>query len=206
MDLNETDFELIDGYLDGQLDPARLSALESRLAGDAGLRERVHVERSQRQARRAIWTALEPDDRATATLADKILAATAVESDLAAGVNDSTVNDSTGPASKRPRVAGWIGPMRYIAAAAACIAIGFIVRPAFERGGPSKDVAKTNAVDVHPVSMYEVTLRDQAGAVVAVQRFDNIEKAQEFAADLSRWQARQEKLAAGRFVVSADRF
>jgi hypothetical protein len=42
--------------------------------------------------------------------------------------------------------------------------------------------------------------------VVGVQKFDSVEKAREFAADLARWQSRSEKLASGQFVLHQDRF
>ena len=45
-----------------------------------------------------------------------------------------------------------------------------------------------------------------SSCVIGVQRFDSFEKAQEFAADLARWQSRSERLASGRFVIHADRF
>jgi hypothetical protein len=61
-------------------------------------------------------------------------------------------------------------------------------------------------VNVQKVSTYQVTLRDENGHVVAVQRFDSIDKAQEFAADVARWQSRSERLASGRVVLTADRF
>ena len=50
-----------------------------------------------------------------------------------------------------------------------------------------------------------LTLRDEAGKVVAVQRFDSLSKAQEFAGDVSQWQRRAERLAGGQFVVRAQR-
>jgi hypothetical protein len=56
------------------------------------------------------------------------------------------------------------------------------------------------------ITLYQVTLRDDAGKVLAVQRFDSLDKAQEFATDLARWQSRNQRLASSQFVTTTDRF
>ncbi len=110
---------------------------------------------------------------------------------------------------RRRLFAGRLRAIRYVVAAAACVLLGFFARGLLDRvpdDPGTKVVNKASGVDLQKVASYQVTLRDEAGKLIAVQRFDSIEKAQEFAADLARWQSHSERLASGRFVLSADRF
>ena len=94
---------------------------------------------------------------------------------------------------------------RWAGAAAACVLAGFLLRGAFPHQGAGP-TAGGPGVQIEPVSSYQVTLRDGAGRVVAVQRFDSLDKAQEFAADLAQYHSASTRLAGGQFVVHADRF
>ncbi len=187
MAVSEQEVELLESYLDDALAMGEVEALRARLASDPEWVAALDQIRAERALRKELFAALEPNDDAVAALV-------------------SSVRTSIG---RRRRLASWLRPMRYVAAAAACLVLGFVGRgflaPAVDQS--SKLVDRQGAgVDVRKVASYQVTLRDEAGNVVAVQRFDSIDKAQEFAADLARWQARSERLASGRFVLSAGRF
>jgi anti-sigma factor RsiW len=184
MAVNEQEIELLESYLDDALDMGEVEALRARLASDPEWVAALDQIRAERALRKELFAALEPNDEAVAALV-------------------SSVQTSIG---RRRRLAVWLHPMRYVAAAAACLVLGFVGRGFLDRPHPAVDQASKSGVDVQRVASYQVTLRDEAGNVVAVQRFDSIDKAQEFAADLARWQARSERLASGRFVLSADRF
>ena len=196
MPVNETDYELIESYLDDALDAEHSKIFQCRLLEDPEMGSELQSIRNLQTARQAVWSSFEPDETSVNPLIARII--------RAAHTNDHPVKDR--PAAP-PRI-GWLQPLKYIAAAAACVAVGVFIRPPLENvpSGAGPVVVNNKTVDVRPVSMYEVILRDQAGAVIAVQRFDTVEKAQEFAADLSKWQSHQERLASGRFIVSADRF
>lgn len=187
MAVSENDLEQLDAYLDDALEMGEVEVLRARLAQDAQLLAALEQVRSERAARQALFAALEPDDAAVNALISR--------------VRRSTL--------RQRQTSRWLRPARWVAAAAACLTIGFFSRGLFDRPAAPANVASTTTkpgVDVKPYTGYQVTLRDDAGRVVAVQQFDSMEKAQEFASDLARWQARSEKLASGHFVLRADRF
>ena len=198
MFVNETDLELLESYLDQSLEAGEAATLRVRLDADAQLRGALDELRADREARRAYFATMEPEPAAMEKFFSRI--------------NDA-IREAEMPEEKPVKrlVPAWLGWAKYAVAAAACVGLGLLIRPMVDSGSPSPtklavDQNSNHTVNVRPVSMYEVTLRDQTGAVIAVQRFDSIEKAQEFAGDLSRWQSRSERLAAGKFVVTADRF
>src|SRR5205823_3518867 len=53
---------------------------------------------------------------------------------------------------------------------------------------------------------YQVTLRDQAGNVVGVQRFNTLEEAQEFVNDVNRMQSQHQQLRSGGARLVGDQF
>jgi anti-sigma factor RsiW len=186
---DDTDLQQLDGYLDDALTPEESETLRARLEADANLRDALSHLREERTLRRAHFTACEPDDATVTAFTNRLRRAT------------TPVQPTR-----------WLHPLRYSAAAAALIAVGFFTRglldhrPTTHTADTVTQVTQKKGIDVQRVETYEVTLRDDAGRVVAVQRFDSIDKAREFAADLSRWQSRNERLAGARFVVTADRF
>jgi len=189
MAVSESDLEQLDAYLDDALEPRDADALRARLAGDGELVAAMDQLRGERAVRQALFAGFEPDD---------------------AGV-DALVQRVRDGMERRRRFAGVLRSLRYVAAAAACAAIGFFGRGMFERPAPTVNDETTlvdvrAGVNVERVAAYQVTLRDDAGRVVAVQRFDSVDKAHEFVADLARWQSQAERLASGRVVLTADRF
>jgi anti-sigma factor RsiW len=191
MAAGEQDIDLIERYLDDALEMGEVEALRARLADDPELVAALERVRSERALRKAVYTAYEPDDAAVSRV----------------------VGYSTNLVRQGQRSERWRGGVRYVLAAAACVAMGFFGRGLLDRvdgnapaEGGNPVAAGTGHVDVEKVSSYRVTLRDEEGRVVAVQRFDSIEKAREFATDVARWQSHSERLASGRFVLTADRF
>jgi len=183
MAVSETDLELLDAYLDDALEPGEGESLRARMADDAELVAAMEQLRAERSVRRAFFASLEPDGAQVEALVSRVRR----------------------EVDRRRHFTGILRPLRYVAGAAACIAVGFFARgffsPRLDHPGPRQP-----GVQVEQVATFQVTLRDETGRVVAVQRFDSIEKAQEFAADLSRWQSRTERVASGRVVLTADRF
>jgi anti-sigma factor RsiW len=188
MAVTEQDLELLDSYLDDALEIGEVDALRARLNGDGELVAALDQIRRERAARRSFYAGLEPDDAAVGALVSKIQVS----------------------AARQKRITARARAVRSGILAAACLLLGFYARGLIDRApAPGNDVPLVQSqtgVDVRRVASYQVTLRDETGKVVAVQRFDSMEKAQEFAADLARWQSHSERLASGRFVLSADRF
>ncbi|HSI34430.1 MAG TPA: hypothetical protein VK986_12640 [Tepidisphaeraceae bacterium] len=195
MPVTDHDLEQLDLYLDDGLSSVESEAVRVRLAGDAEFRGELESARAERAGRQSYFAALEPSDAETAGLVARLTAAIGEPATLAGRIEHA----------RRGR---WVGAVRYVAAAAACVVVGLLLRPLIDaNSGSSSTVARDGkTADVRPVAVYEVTLRDAGGKVIAVQRFDSPEQAQEFAADFARWQGRNERLASGKFVVTADRF
>lgn len=185
MAVSESDFEMLEGYLDDALEMGEVELLRARLESDVELAATLEQVRGERAGRRAFFELLEPSDAAVARFTARVGASI----------------------RGRRRFALVLRAGRYVTAAAACLAIGFFARGWFDHS-PSKLVVdgKPGSVKVEKIEVYQVTLRDESGKVVGVQKFNSIEKAREFAADLNRWQSRSARLASGQFVLHQDRF
>lgn len=83
--------------------------------------------------------------------------------------------------------------LRYALAAAACIALSFLA-------GWMGGMNKSSDAHANP-SNYRVEIRDDAGQVLAAQKFDSFEKARAFSQDLADWQKRQEQIFSGQVTV-----
>ncbi|HEV8291363.1 MAG TPA: hypothetical protein VGP94_05550 [Tepidisphaeraceae bacterium] len=88
--------------------------------------------------------------------------------------------------------------LRYAMAAAALIVIGFLVGWMGATGGKSNAIAGE--------APYRVEIVDESGQVMAVQKFQSLEKAQEFSNDLQQWQIRQERLLNGQVTVHSAKY
>lgn len=186
--LVDEDMDLLEDYLDGVLDAAAATALVERLSRDATLAAALHSLRAERKVRKGVWAGLEPSEGEVARLIARVSAA-----------------------SKR-RKSWFTRPMRIGAAVAACAAISFFA--GWKLHG-NKQLAAVPAVPaiinpagpkVETIVSYQVALTDENGHVTAVQNFESLEKAREFANDLGRWQERQHQMRDGAAVVVADKF
>jgi anti-sigma factor RsiW len=181
MDVREDDLEMLEAYLDGALSPAETDAINARLRGGGALNDALEELRRQRETRVEAFTRFEPTETETDAVATAILA------------------------KARPVVVGRIGRgWRYAiaaTAAAACVLIGILIGRAGNTGP-----AKPSNPDIVAREIYEVALRDQTGKIIAVQQFNSVEEAQQFASDLVKWQQNGNRLASGHFVLTADRF
>ena len=179
--MSGTDIELLETYLDDALPPAEADALRDRLANEPALSAELDQLRADRALRASAFASMEADD----ALADRLLA------------NAKTTG---GHLAKPIR---WTTPLRYIAAAAACIALGFLAGQLMETRNPLRPAASPQAT---AAQTYQVAITDDAGGVIAVQKFDSLEQATEFSEDLRRWQERQERVRNGQITIRSARF
>ena len=189
----DPDFGLLESYLDGELSPVDIGHLERRLRAEPELVDALSRMSAEFAVRRAVWKSLEP------TGTEALAAANAA----AAGVRREDLRRRFG---RLGRLAG---------AAAACAAVGFLA--GWVGRGNAVAQAGTESVDrpplVHPAGgrdgkpapksdkkdepyVYQVALTDEAGNITALQKFDSLDEARNFAADVGRWQARQQELQA----------
>ena len=174
----EDDLELLEAHLDGALTPRDLETLAGRLAAEPALAAALSRLRAERDVRRAVWASYEPSDEAA-----EAVAAAAVAS-----------------AASRDRLRRAATVARRTTAAAAVIALAF-AGGWMARGRTGRDASppvRRAAADDRPFASsgagdnrsFPVALTDEHGNVVAVQRFDDPQKAREFAEDVDRWQSR----------------
>jgi anti-sigma factor RsiW len=188
MSVTQADLELLDAYLDDALEDADREAVRARLSTDQSLVAALDQLRAQRALRQSFFAALEP----TETEVDQ----------LAVRVRESL--------ERRRRFTRILRAARYVAAAAACFAAGILVHATYfthskaPNPNPLQPIANTSAT-VRAVELYEVTLRDDSGKILAIQRFDSLDKANAFAADLASWQRRADRLASSQFIIRAQR-
>ena len=106
-----------------------------------------------------------------------------------------------------------------LAAAAACIAVGWFGRGIVtgrhaadsDARGRSATALNTSALSgavpaTHTGGTYRVALTDTAGNVLAVQTFARPDEAQRFATDLAQWQAAQQQSRQGQVRTVSDEF
>ena len=174
----ERDLEILESYLDGQVEGDELAVLRRRLEAEpelAGVLERLREERSSRLA---AFASYEPDEMEAER--------------LTAGIQRAV----------RRGGQGWTHWRRfgYGAAAAAAIVLAFLAGAGWM--GSTSNGGQVNAVP--PV--YKVELRDEAGRVLAEQEFQSLDKAREFSEDLRQWRHRQERLLNGDVTRRSDQF
>jgi anti-sigma factor RsiW len=81
----DDDLELLETHLDGALPPADAEALGRRLAADPGLFAELERLRSQRAARQAAWSSMEPSPAESEALVSSSIAAAVREERWATG-------------------------------------------------------------------------------------------------------------------------
>jgi len=177
--IDDGDLELLEAFLDDELTPAQDLQLRDRLTSEPTLASELEHLRAERKLRAQMYLSLEGGEGA---VVDRILSAARI-----CGI--------AGPAvvTKSTRFR-----LRYAMAAAALIAIGFLVGWMGATGGKSNAIAGE--------APYKVEILDESGQVMAVQKFQSLQKAQEFSDDLQQWQIRQERLLSGQVTVQSAKY
>ena len=174
MSLSDCDLELLESHLDGELSVADDEALRERMNIEPELATVLETLRAERDARRGAFVMMEPDDAAVTRF------------------NRSASREL----ARIDRESFWkntASRLRVVAAAAACLVIGFSVARISDSGvlnrGPS---AQLGPLD--PASpAVEVILTDSQGRQLGVQRFTSEERARQFVTDCKRWQEERER-------------
>ena len=195
MSLTDDELQQLEEYLDDALASSDAEALRDRVARDAAWAAALDRLRAERSMREKLFAALEPEEASADRMASRFINAAR----------------GAGSAARYRRV------LKLTSAAAACLAMGLVggwllrdrslAMNHLPAGGSVATVAGGHhEAKVAEVVAYQVELTDEAGRVTAVQKFDSLEKAREFADDLSRWQERQRQMRNGAAVVVADKF
>ena len=176
--MTETELDILETWLDGELGPIETVELQKRLTAEPELSATLAGLRRERDLREAHFAAIEPTDAQTHDFLNRL------EANLI----------------RRRRWVLYGQFARATGAIAACMAIGFGVGW-IGRGGPGTSVNR-----ISPSSVYQVSVSDDSGRVLGVQHFNSADQAREFSDDLSRWQEQQEQIRNGYLVVRSGNF
>jgi hypothetical protein len=177
----DPDLALLEGYLDGELTPAERSMVERRLAAEPNFSDALSRLSAEYAIRRAVWTGYEGTPAQAARVAGRVQRAVQAR--------------SIWPLNRR-----WVGWASAAAACLVCFAAGWVGRGTSATAAPPQAAQPADPVLTAPV-VYQVAITDEEGNITAVQKFESLQDAQAFAADLSRWQARQVQLQNGQPVL-----
>ncbi|HEY1685211.1 MAG TPA: zf-HC2 domain-containing protein [Tepidisphaeraceae bacterium] len=199
--MTESDLMLLEEYLDGELSAADARAVEERSVHEPELGKELARLKTDRGIRLQAWRSMEGDELAVESVAGKVAA---------------TIQ-------RRESHTFLLRGLRIGAAAAACIvlglSVGFFARqpasnqitaqaPVATKTADSDRIVFTGQVPSQMPSArgYDVRLKNDAGEVVAVQHFDNIEQARQFVQDVGTWQQRQEQMHSGNVSLVSDQY
>ena len=186
--ISDFDRELLEAYLDDALSATQVQHVLQRTCEEPELAAAMHELRAQRTLRIAAWRSLEPADAQAAEVARQV--------------------NSVVQRVERAKVwRRWAQVGSATAAGLAVFLAGWIIRGT---GGPAapttgRSPSAINMPTVASATISQVALTDQAGHVLAVQKFERAEEARQFADDLMRFDARR-RTPQPAAVFSSDRF
>ena len=176
-EMSDSEMEMLEAFLDEELSNQERDEVRARLSSEPALAAELERLRGERETRQAIFESLEGGEEA---------------------VVDRAMTQVHHFERRRQTRAQYFRRAFFAVAAAACIVIGFLI------GWMGNTNSKSNSNASEPP--YRVEIVDETGKTLAVQKFQDLEKAREFQSDLQQWQVRQERLLGGRVTVESGRF
>ena len=186
MAVSESDLELLETYLDGELADAEANAVRERLRGEPLLASALAALRDERQLRAALWAQMEPSAASVQTLMARV---------------ENKVDDHWMWASR-------LYKLKMVSAAAACILVGFIVgrvgKTTDQPGPGGVQIVTTSNANHAPVQTVasgpvNVPIVNELGQVVSVRHFETQDAANEY----FREQEQSDKTSAGNIVPAS---
>ena len=174
MSLSDSDFELLESHLDGELSVAEDEALRDRMNIEPELATMLETLRAERASRVAALASFEPSDAEV----------------------ERFNRYASREIQRLDRESFWkrtSKTLRAVSAAAACLVIGFSVGRIANSGVLDRQPGERNG-GVNDPNTVEVLLTDEGGHDLGVQRFPSRERANEFIKDVGQWQERQRQL------------
>lgn len=217
MPTSEFEAELLENFLDGELDAAQSAALATRLASDPALANALQAVSVERAARQKIYESFEADTSSEA-----------MQASIARSLKQAATRETLTTNLRRG--------LRFGTGAAACLVIGLGVgwvargpgsthsahsanssqiedrvaeNMSPDDGLPNKPDLRLTAADLaqsRGTDGFNVAISDDMGRVVAEQHFKTLNEARDFSSDLSRWQTRQRQVRTGDVKLVGDDF
>lgn len=214
MNLSDNDLELLDRYLDGDLNDSEQIGLEARLKVDAGMKSELAKMREFRSMRAEAFASMEPTDIESKQLEWYVR-----------GALHQQQNAVVAAPAFGEKISRWTGSLSRLAAVLLVgLMLGYLYRgggspinpggspiavnPSGAQrnlGGMGPIMPVSNGTPVQPAG-YDVMLTDQAGNVVATQRFPTLREAQEFTNDLGKLQQKRRQVQNNGIRLIGDDF
>ena len=228
-DAIDQDLEQLEMLLDGELSPAEEDELHARLEAQPQLREALHALRRDREMRQALFASLEPAQ--TDPSVRRLMSAVRRETtrDLAWGERTRRLRWVTGVAACL--LVGFLSGYGYrgggVSNTAGFGSVGTISTSVSSPAGASSLVTNTTPGQINFPGLkvsdwekmrsmaantntqlpgYVVSLTDESGNVIGVQRFSTLQEANDFANDVARWRAQHNQLRNGGARLVGDQF
>jgi hypothetical protein len=187
MSLSDSDLELLESHLDGELTVAEDEALRERMNLEPELASVLEQMRGERDARRLALASMEPDDASV----------------------ERFNRYASREIQRLDRESFWqrtSKTLRIVSAAAACLVIGFSIGRIADSGVLNRQPGElAGAPGNDPNSnIVEVVLTDDSGRELGVQRFPSRQKANEFIHDCESLQQRQRLLQDANVIMTSQ--
>jgi anti-sigma factor RsiW len=176
MPIAESDLELLETYLDGELPIADAEGLWRRLSNEPVLSATLDTLRAERAMRLAVWSGMEPAEAQEIAVARRV----------------------TSIIRRRNHWESVARVSKFSSAAAAMILVGFVVgrmrgiAPAISSPASSNNQFVLDNTSSSPAAagnnLYRVGYYDPNGKLIAVQPFNSLQDANEFVNDVNSWQ------------------
>jgi hypothetical protein len=172
----DPDLALLESYLDNELSSAQVQSLQGRLQTDPVLSAALSRLSADFTVRQAVWSSLEGTPGEVNRMGQRVGAALRRRS-----------------LWERSKNAVRVGVA--VAACLVCFLAGWI-------GRGQSAVATTPKAAIEEPALYQVAITDEQGNITAVQKFDKLDDAKAFAADVGKWQAEQAAMQNGQPQVT----
>jgi len=171
MSIVESDLDLLETYLDGELPIADAEGLWRRLSSEPGLTAALGELRAQRANRSVVWQQMEPADREDASVRRHVTASVRRHNHVE---NIWRIGKVSSAAAAMILLGFAVGRMRAVSPAATAPASN------------GQFVSMTNTPDNSDDNIYRVGYFDKNGKLIAVQPFNSLQDAKEFVNDVNQ--------------------
>ena len=225
MQVSDQDLELLETYLDDELEARAADTLRARLSSEPALASAMDALRGERESRQSYFAALAPDTESIDRVMMGVRAGLTREAVWAQRAARLRVGGAIAASLLIGIMVGWNGRSRSnmpsVFATNARQAQpdtsgriqfpGFVSLPSHTIRAPNTSrgielVSGDRAGTSRPSGGGNVIITDEFGRVIAVQYFDSLREAQEFTSDFNRQQNRQRQLHTGNVIQVKGQF